>query len=170
MHRDNQEVAVPRKPRPELVEEVVLALREQASRALMFHQAIADRAGLGPTDMKALDLARSEESLTAGKLAKITGLTTSATTSVLDRLERRGLVERRRDPTDRRKVVVVPTSDDGGPVAGVFDGLHRWTLEYLDGYDDATLELLGGFVRGLNAESARRTAELNRPDQASRGG
>ncbi|MDN5918464.1 MAG: MarR family transcriptional regulator [Pseudonocardia sp.] len=151
---------MPRKPRAELVEEMVDALREQASRGLMFHQAIAERAGLGPTDMKALDLARSEESLTAGKLARITGLTTSATTAVLDRLERRGFVERRRDPSDRRKVVVVPLDDDG-PVAGIFTDLHRWTVEFLDGYDDTQLELLAGFVAAINAESARRTAEIS---------
>lgn len=150
-----------RKPRPEVVEEMLQALREQASRALMFHQAVAERAGLGPTDMKALDLARSEESLTAGKLARITGLTTSATTTVLDRLERRGFVERRRDPSDRRKVVVVPVHDDGGPVAGIFADLHRWTVEFLDGYDDTQLELLAGFVATMNAESARRTAEIS---------
>lgn len=75
-------------------------MREQASRTLMFHQAVADRAGLGPTEMKALDLARSEDRLTAGRLAEVTGLSTSATTSLLDRLERRGFVERRRDPAD----------------------------------------------------------------------
>lgn len=149
-----------RKPRPELVEGMLLALREQASRGLMFHQAVAERAGLGPTDMKALDLARSEESLTAGKLARITGLTTSATTAVLDRLEGRGFVERRRDPADRRKVVVVPIAQDDGPIAGIFEDLYQWTVQYLDGYEDDELELLLRFVSELNAASALRTAAL----------
>ncbi|MET0189967.1 MAG: MarR family transcriptional regulator [Pseudonocardia sediminis] len=157
-----------RKTRPELVDELMGALREQASRGLMFHQAVAERAGLGPTDMKALDLARSEESLTAGKLARITGLSTSATTSLLDRLERRGFVERRRDPTDRRKVVIVPAADDGGPVAGVFADLAEWVADYLDGYDDASLELLHRFVADMNAESARRTAALTADTETAR--
>ena len=157
-----------RKPRPELIEGLALALREQASRALMFHQAIAELAGLGPTDMKALDLARSEESLTAGKLARITGLTTSATTAVLDRLERRGFVERRRDPADRRKVVVVPVHDEGGPIVAIFTELAQWVEQYLEGYDDRDLELLGRFVADLNAGAAQRTAEI--AERTRRGG
>ena len=47
----------------------------------------------------------------AGRLAELTGMSTSAITAVLDRLERRGFVERRRDPADRRKVIVVATGE-----------------------------------------------------------
>ena len=38
-------------------------------------------------------------------------VTTASVTSLLDTLERRGLVERRPDPTDRRKLLIVITQD-----------------------------------------------------------
>jgi DNA-binding MarR family transcriptional regulator len=38
-------------------------------------------------------------------------VTTASVTSLLDTLERRGLVERRPDPTDRRKLLIVITPD-----------------------------------------------------------
>ncbi|MCD2191848.1 MarR family transcriptional regulator [Actinomycetospora endophytica] len=150
-----------RKSRDELLDGLLLGLREQASRTLMFHQAIAERAGLGPTDMKALDLARSEPTLTAGRLAAITGLSTSATTALLDRLERRGFVERRRDPTDRRKVVIVPVPDAGpAETAAVFGDIDTWVRSYLSDQDDRTLEFLVRFVADINTESARLTATI----------
>ena len=45
-------------------------------------------------------------------LALALGLTTGAVTSLIDRLERRGLVLRSPDPDDRRGVLVVPTPSD----------------------------------------------------------
>jgi DNA-binding MarR family transcriptional regulator len=38
-------------------------------------------------------------------------VTTASVTSLLDTLERRGLVERQPDPTDRRRLVIVITQD-----------------------------------------------------------
>jgi DNA-binding MarR family transcriptional regulator len=38
-------------------------------------------------------------------------VTTASVTSLLDTLERRGLVERRPDPTDRRRLLIVLTQD-----------------------------------------------------------
>lgn len=59
--------------------------------------------------VKCLDLARGEPDLAAGRIAAATGLSASAVTSVLDRLERAGFIERVRDPADRRKVRVRST-------------------------------------------------------------
>src|ERR1041384_7613970 len=58
---------------------------------------------LHPTDMTALNLIMTTP-MTPGSLAKALNLSASATTSVLDRLERAGHVVRERDPEDRRRV------------------------------------------------------------------
>lgn len=152
MHRDNSsEGAVLSAVRRAAREDrLVAVLRERASRTLMFHQAVTELVGLGPTDMKALDLARAEQQLTAGRLAQITGLSTSATTAVLDRLERRGFVERRRDPHDRRKVVVVATGRHDGELGSIFASVEAFTREVMAGYDEDQLALVAEFVERLN--------------------
>jgi DNA-binding MarR family transcriptional regulator len=125
-------------------------LRDQASRVLVVHQAIADRFGLGPSDLKAVDLAsRTGEALTAGQIADATGLSNSAVTALLDRLERQGFIERRRDVADRRRVVVVSTGKREAELALAFRPLFRSTQHVLARYSTAELELLVGFMRQL---------------------
>jgi len=80
--------------------------RDLGIAAIVFHQTVADRLGLNPTDHKCLDLLHRAEDATAGDLADWTGLTTGAVTGVIDRLEHRGFVRREAHPTDRRKVVI----------------------------------------------------------------
>lgn len=141
--------------RAEIQAALVEASRDMAGWTLMVHQAITSRFGLGPTDMKCLDLARDEPDLTAGRLAEITGLSTSAVTSAVDRLERRGFVERARDPGDRRKVIIRPTGAHDAEAAPIFADIAERFTKVLDGYSDAELELINGYVRRLNEESRK---------------
>jgi len=76
-----------------------VCLRDHAARR---------RLGLGGTDARFLALLEIYGSLTPGRLAGLTGLTTGSATGVIDRLERAGFVGRERDGMDRRKVRVVP--------------------------------------------------------------
>ena len=71
-----------------------------------FVQAAADRIGLNATDLNCLNILSFSGQLTAGELAKATGLTTASITGVIDRLEDAGFVERERDAADRRRVVI----------------------------------------------------------------
>ena len=80
--------------------------RRLVARALVFHEAAAERLGINATDLKCLELAVGEDEITPTRLAELTGLTSGAITGVLDRLERRGIVRREADPDDRRRVVV----------------------------------------------------------------
>jgi DNA-binding MarR family transcriptional regulator len=135
-------------------------MRDSATRAVMLHQAIAERFGLNSTDLKCLDLARNERQLTAGRLAELTGMSTSAITTVLDRLERAGVIERTADPADRRKVIVTPTHRHEKARTAVFAELGERFGAVLGDYDDRQLELMTEFLRRLNAVSYALTRSL----------
>jgi DNA-binding MarR family transcriptional regulator len=94
--------------------------RRYLSAVVLHGQAAAEAVGLNPTDLYALNLLALSGPLTSGELAERTGLTTGATTRLIDRLERGGHVHRRADPADRRKVIVEPAE---APPAG--DGIER---------------------------------------------
>lgn len=140
---------------------LVEASRDMAGWTLMVHQAITSRFGLGPTDMKCLDLARGEPDLTAGRLAEVTGLSTSAVTSVVDRLEKRGFVERARDPGDRRKVIIRPTGAHDAEAVPIFAEIEARFTRVLEDYSDAELELINGYVRRLNEESRKLVPRIS---------
>ncbi len=83
----------------------VPVIREFAARVVLFHEAIAQKAGLHVTDVKALRLLGKQE-MTAGQLAELIGLTGASTTALIDRLEASGYVIRQRDEVDRRRVAI----------------------------------------------------------------
>ena len=71
-----------------------------------FDERAAKKLKLSRTDMRCLDLIGRLGPMTAGRLAEESGLTTGAVTFILDRLEEAGMVTRRRDTEDRRRVWV----------------------------------------------------------------
>ncbi len=74
--------------------------------------ATAQAVGMGPTDLYAVGTLHFHGRMTSGELAAKTGLTTGATTRLIDRLEQRGLVRRVTDPADRRRVLVEAVEDN----------------------------------------------------------
>ncbi len=96
-----------RPTRRRLVEQIAgEGLYRWGAAAVLLHQAVADRLGLGSTDRQCLDLLAQHGAMTGSELAAITGLTTGAITGVVARLERAGFLRRERDPSDGRKQVL----------------------------------------------------------------
>jgi DNA-binding MarR family transcriptional regulator len=136
--------------RDALMAEISELMRDNAALSVVLHQAIADRFGLGPSDLKCLDLARRERPLTAGRLAELTRMSTSAVTAMLDRLERAGFIERQRDAADRRRVYVISTGRHEADVAQAFAPMEAAMRQLLSGQSDAQLEFLAAFITDLN--------------------
>jgi DNA-binding MarR family transcriptional regulator len=96
-----------RKSKHALSEEIVGQLaRRHSTAVVLFHHAVAERLGLGPTDHKCLDLLRERGAMTGSDLGSITGLTSGAITGVVARLERAGYLRREPDPHDGRKQIL----------------------------------------------------------------
>jgi hypothetical protein len=75
---------------------------------------------------------------------------------LVDRLEKAGLVRRRSDPNDRRRVLVDAATEPDGPLAA----LHDRPLGVLDRYTPAELIAVERFVTDANAFLAAERARL----------
>lgn len=134
--------------------------RRLSARTVLFHEAVAGKLGLNPTDLKCLDLARTEIPITAGRIAELTGLTTAAVTSVIDRLEASGLVRRVRDTEDRRKVMVVPVPERAAEVGRLFEPLEKAMKQLYSEYSSADLALIRDFAAKLEDVMHAETLRL----------
>ena len=92
--------------RRQLEEDFLLAVRRAGAIMQLLSQVSADRIGINATDLNCLNIVALTGHMTAGDLARQTGLSTASITGVLDRLEEGGFVRRVRDPHDRRRVIV----------------------------------------------------------------
>jgi len=113
--------------------------------------------------LNVLTILESSGALSMGALAEALDISVASATGVVDRMEARGLVERRRHPNDRRVVLVHPAKG-AKKVFGEMDSRRRKGLEKLLGR--LTDEDLEGLLRGHRAlraarvELATKAAEL----------
>ncbi|RSN51825.1 MarR family transcriptional regulator [Streptomyces sp. WAC 04229] len=96
--------------------------------------AAASAAGLQATEWYALSQLAFADGLTSGQLSERTGLTTGATTRLIDRLERAGYVRRVADAADRRKVIVQPVTEALEGIADLVAPARRTIAAVLDRY------------------------------------
>ncbi|MDE2082656.1 MAG: MarR family transcriptional regulator [Burkholderiales bacterium] len=81
--------------------------------------------GITPVQYAALQAAQRQPGLDQRTLAGAIGLDTSTIAGVIDRLERRGLIERRASPTDRRVRLLLPTAAGQTLLAQVVPGMLK---------------------------------------------
>ncbi|MFC3995346.1 MarR family transcriptional regulator [Nocardiopsis sediminis] len=146
--------------RAELLRAVADGGRRMSNAAVMFHTALAGLLGIGASDWKTMDLLERHGPQTAGELVRLSGLAPASITGVIDRLERRGYVRRRRDDHDRRRVVVELGAGllerRGDAFSGLTDRLDRLYAAY----SDDELALIAGFLAEAARLQAEATAEL----------
>jgi len=109
-------------------------------------EAASAKLGLSRTDFRCLDILSRGTSMTPGQLAQEVGLSTGATTALLDRLQRRGFVRRKHDRNDRRRVLVQPTKRSINEVWPIFEGLVAGVTQLMQQFSFDELETIRNFL------------------------
>jgi DNA-binding MarR family transcriptional regulator len=114
-----------------------------STNVVFMHAAIAGAAGLSGTDHKYLGLIMKKGKMTAGELAKSTGLTTGSVTGLIDRLEKKELVKRQYDDKDRRKVFIVPNEKKSHELLSpLFADLEKQTNKLISSFTKPELKAI----------------------------
>jgi DNA-binding MarR family transcriptional regulator len=121
---------------------------------VLFHASLASQLDLHPTDYKALSILERLGAMSAGELARHSGLATASVTNLVDRLERKGFVRRAADPRDRRRVMVEPRVDRVASARRLFASTRRSLARLLEQYSDRDLVVIADFL-ARNAERLR---------------
>ena len=121
---------------------LVFALLDLAIDIDAVGQASAALIGVNQTDLICLNTLFRDGPMSAGALASAVGLTSGATTTAIDRLERAGYAHRRSDPTDRRRVLIEASEEGAQRAFGLFDGLLDAVAGRAGDYTEEQLDLL----------------------------
>jgi len=126
----------------DLQKRALIAVREYGVHLTLFRNAISEWAGFNVTDIECLRLLFLKGVATPTELARHTGLTSGATTAMLDRLEKAGLIERHPNPDDRRGTLITPEKSASEKMAAWFESARKAQAELISSYSESELEII----------------------------
>lgn len=134
-----------------------------------FDQAVSERLGLSRTDLRCLDLVleltMAGTPATPRRLAETASLTPSTVTSVLDRLERAGYLQRVREQANRRQVLLQLTARFAEVAEEIYGPIAAEGTAQLAELSDAEIDTLITFFAHAHDQRVKR-AQLIREQTA----
>jgi DNA-binding MarR family transcriptional regulator len=130
-----------------LVAALSLEFRKHQNASDALDDAAVEILGINRTDGRCLDIIQQNGAMTAGQLAGATGLSPGAVTTILDRMEAAGYLQRVRGQEDRRKIMVELTPEASRRIWEIWGPLARWSETELGRYSEAELNFVMDFLR-----------------------
>lgn len=131
----------------QLKQQVIVGAREYGIGSVLFRHLVGERIGVNVTDMECLGLIFLKGYATPSELARYTHLSSGATTAMLDRLEKSGIIERRPNPNDRRSTHIVIVEQTAKKIGFMFESLREAQDRLISSYSESELALLADFFK-----------------------
>jgi DNA-binding MarR family transcriptional regulator len=122
-----------------------MAARDYGIQMTLYRNMIFEELGVNVTDMECLGFLFNKRIASPTELAKYTGLSSGATTAMLDRLEKGGFIERRPNPDDRRGTHIVLAKSGAEKVAPWYAPVGKAQEELISNYSEKDLQLIADF-------------------------
>ncbi len=156
-------------------QDVLILLRQIIRVTDMHDKQLSRMTGLTLPQLMTMQTLETEGAITIGVLARKMNLAQATVTSIIDRLELKGLVRRERSQSDKRKVLVSPTAAgterlQSAPTTLQDQFVHRFTA--LEAWEQSMIQaslqrvatLLG--ADQIDAAPMLDIGRLDRPPQA----
>jgi DNA-binding MarR family transcriptional regulator len=154
-------VSNPRPAGDALTERIAAAMRTAIANAVLTNERIARGIGLNVVDLQTFGIMlQAGRAMSAGEISAATGLPTSTTTRVIDRLEKGGFARRASDPADRRKVVVEALADRLEDFQDAYAAILDDMRVLHERFDSAELEVVARYLEGMNGIGGPGVARL----------
>jgi DNA-binding MarR family transcriptional regulator len=131
---------------------IIDALNALRAAEALQRKRVSARTGLGDNDLAALQMvvaaSGSGADVSPKEIARVLGISSASTTVLLDRLEKKSLVQRATSPFDRRALLVRPTNT-GVEVSASVDATIAARTVVLDGVDPADATIIIGLLGRL---------------------
>ena len=136
-------------------------MREHSSAATRYAAAVAKRIGMETSELAALEHLQGAGPMTPGRLGRRLSMSPGAVTALVDRLEKRGHVQRTPNPEDRRSALVHETEE------GLSDSLeHLWPyIVQMKSIEEGSTEeeraVISRFLKAATEATHRHAKELS---------
>jgi len=159
------------KPSKVLIERIYSAVRDIGDQAECTREVISEVLGLYKTDLAGVDFLYSKQRpCTAGELSKGTGLSSGATTTLIDRLEKAGFAVREDDPDDRRRQMVRLSDQASARCEAIYEPIRKDLFRLWSTYRTSELEAIEQFLQKglkLHAKSLERLRSTAQKPQSA---
>jgi len=125
----------------------LLALRELVSAGGQVAPAVANRAGLSHNELRTLEHL-IDRPLGPGELSRLLGVSSAASSGIIDRLEQRGHAQRVSHESDGRRTRVTISDSGRAEVVGHLMPMFRELAELDATLDEADREVVTRYLRG----------------------
>ena len=141
-------------------DDAVRSLRALILAGERYRQALSDSVGLGITETQAVSYLTVHGDRGQNELAADLGLSSGASTALVDRLERQGIAERYPHSNDRRRTLVRLTSRGGA----VVEVSRPWLLTAFNDVPAHEHQALAATLRSIAQRLTERSDEVAQGD------
>ncbi|MFZ8756081.1 MarR family winged helix-turn-helix transcriptional regulator [Microbacterium sp. HMH0099] len=153
-------------------DDVVRALSELTDSSASIERTALHSLGIGPNDARVLrfliDRAPDDDPVTPRLLTEMLGISSAATTALIDRLADAGWVEREPYPGDRRSIVVRATIDPASPARRLLAVRHASVALAASKLGAGDRRVVADFLDEIARAEKQHLDELAPEDAASR--
>ena len=131
-----------------------------AARLVLFHAKVAERLGLTATEFKCFRLLEQLGPLSLTTLAQEAGLQLGTASGLVDKLEAAALLTRRRDPTDRRRSLLLAAPEAAERIGAFYREQGLAMRELLDTFRSSEFEAILRFLDQAGSVLAQSQADM----------